>query len=303
MNLKRTLLLLVLVLVQLPVAAFAAAVNDWDTDRCPTPYPLPYPWWWRFDGPRGDIDVRDWNIQQVGDAFDISFSLVNVGAATLEGGLAFTLSHAAVDPAGYREPTSLAPPASARSLLGTEALDHGTLPTLRPGQKVEVRVSARSFTRDATHILTIVFHDGSQIQVDRQSNPWYWLRILAPRSAPGSLALVKSAVEPVKSDLEGYRASRVTLALQNVGRTVIEAGTPISVIHGPSGSAGGYWGPDDNVDPHDPGNPYASFFREALQQTRLERPLYPGEIIELGGVAHEPEELNALQQIVVVAGE
>lgn len=302
MNLKRTLLLLVLVLVQLPVPALAAAVNDWDTDRCPTPYPLPFPWWWRLDGPRGDIDVRDWNIQPVGDAFDVSFTLVNVGSATLEGGLAYTLSHTAADSAGYRDPTSLAPP-SARSLLGTEALAGGTLPTLRPGQKVEVRAMARSFTRDATHILTIVFHDGGQVQIDPRAAPWYWLRVLSPRSAPGSLAVVKSTVEPVRSELEGYRASRVSLAIQNVGRTVIEAGTPISVIHGPSGSAGGYWGPDDIVDPHDPGNPYASFFREALQQTRLERPLYPGEILELGGVAHEPEGLNALQQITVVAGQ
>jgi hypothetical protein len=302
MNLKRTLLLLVLVLVQLPISAFASAVNDWDTERCPTPYPLPFPWWWRFDGPRGDIVVRDWNILQVGDAFDVSFTLVNEGPATLEGGMAYTLSHAAVDSEGYRDPSSLAPP-NARSLLGTEALSGGTLPTLRPGQKVEVRAFARSFTRDATHILTLVFHDRGQVQIDPGPNPWYWLRILSPRSAPGSLALVKSAVEPVSSELEGYRASRVALVLQNVGRTVLEAGTPISVIHGPSGSAGGYWGPDDIVDPHDPGNPYASFFREALQQTRLERPLYPGEFIEIGGLAHEPEGLNALQQITVVAGE
>lgn len=297
MNLKRTLLLLVLVLVQLPVSALAA--SDWDTERCPSPHP----WWWRFDGPRVDIAVRDWNIQPVGDVFDISFTLVNVGAATLEGGLAYTLSHAAVDSAGYRDPAALAPPASARSLLGTEALNGGTLPTLRPGQSIEVRARARSFTRDANHILTVIIHDGVQVALDPRAAPWYWLRILSPRSAPGALALVRSEVEPVSSEVDGYQASRVSLVLQNVGRTVIEAGTPISVIHGPSGSAGGYWGPDDVIDPHNPGNPYASFFREALLEARLDRALNPGEYIELGGVAHEPEGLNALQQITVVVGQ
>lgn len=295
MNLKRTLWLLVLVLIQLPVAALA---SDLDTDRCGTPYP----WWWRFDGPRTDIAVRDWNIQPVGELFDISFTLVNVGTATLEGGMAFTLSHAAVDSAGYRDPASLALP-NARSLLGTESLTRGTLPTLRPGERTQVRATARAFTRDANHILSVIFHDGAQVQVDPQPNPWYWLRILSPRSAPGSLALVRSAVEPVRSEFEGYRASRVALVLKNVGRTVIEAGTPISVFHGPSGSAGGYWGPDDVVDPNNPGNPYASFFREALLQSRLERALNPGEFIEIGGVAHEPEGLNAVQQISVAVGQ
>jgi hypothetical protein len=296
MNLKRTLLLLVLALVHLPLAAHA---SDWDTDRCPSP-PR---WWWRFDGPRSDIAVKDWVIQPVGDAFRISFSLVNVGPATVEGGLTYTLSHTAVDSAGYRDPASLAPPDNARSLLGTEAMTHGALPTLRPGESIRVEGSARAFSLDANHILSVIFHDGEQVAVDPRSAPWYWLRILSPRKAPGALALARAATEPVSSSLAGYKARSVRLVLQNVSRSVLEAGTPITVIHGPSGSAGGYWGPDDIVDPHNPGNPYASFFREVLLQTQLERPLSPGEFLELDGVAHEPEGLTALQQLTVAVGE
>jgi hypothetical protein len=294
MNLKRILLLVVLALVHLPGMARAA-----DTEYCGTKWPF----WWRYDGPRTDIVAKGWEIEPVGDVFRISFSLVNQGSATFEGGVRYVVTHAAVDHEGYKDPTSLAPPANARSLLGAEVVASGELPRLSPGQSAMVEASAQGFRTDANHILTVIVYDSGQVSADPSPTPWYWLRILSPRAIPGAVELLRAEVEPVSSSLEGYKASRVLLTLQNTSRTVLEAGTPISLIHGSSGSARGNWGPDDIIDPNNPGNPYASFFREALFEGRLERPLYPGEVIEVGGVAHIPEGFISLKQMTVSIGE
>ncbi|HYI01506.1 hypothetical protein [Hyalangium sp.] len=298
MTLKRTLLLLVLALVHLPLVASA---NSLDTDECGTPYPF----WWKYDGPHHGILVKDWNIQPEGDRFRIRFALINASAETVQGGMPFTVSHTAVDRAGYGDPTAQVPPANVRAVLGTEALAQGTLPTLRVGESTTVEAYAQRFHADANHILTVIFHDGGQIALsfDPQPQPWYWLRILSPSSLPGALELSRATVEPVSSSLEGYKANAVRLALRNVSGHVLEAGTPISLIHGSSGSAGGYWGPDDVVDPNDPGNPYANIFREVLSQGVLAEALYPGATLELGGVVHVPEGITTLKQITVVVGE
>jgi hypothetical protein len=250
-----------------------------------------------------DIAVKDWEIQPVGGHFRITFSLVNMSGAALEGGMPFTVMHTAVDPGGYKDPSSLAPPASMRSLMGAETVARGELPALRPGERTAVEAYAQGFGKDANHILTVIFHDGGQVRLEPQPQPWYWLRILSPRARPGALQFNRASVEPVSSFVKGYQASHVRIILQNVSLDVLEAGTPISLIHGNSDSAGGYWGPDDFVDPNDPGNPYASFFREELFQGRLERPLYPGELIEVEGVANVPEGFPSLQQMTVSVGE
>jgi hypothetical protein len=298
LKINRILLLAALALIQIPLEARAAASSDGDTEYCGTPYPF----WWRFDGLRSDIVVDNWEIVPVGESFRLAVTLVNRGTATFEGGMGFMLTHAAVDPAGYADPASMEPPASARAQLGAEALTGGTLPTLRPGERTVVEAGGRLFRKDANHILTLSFYDGSQVQIDPQPNSWYWLRVLSPRANPGALALTESLVVPTTSRREGYSASRVELSLKNVSREVLEAGTPISVIHGPSGSAGGYWGPDDTIDPHDPGNPYASFFREYVFQGRLDRALNPGEVIQVGGLVNVPEGFTAHQQMTVVVG-
>ncbi|MDC0709129.1 hypothetical protein POL68_11705 [Stigmatella sp. ncwal1] len=297
MKLNRMLWLVAFTLIQLPFEARAASQSG-DTEYCATPYPF----WWRYDGPRVDVAVKDWLIQPSGESFRISFTLVNEGTATFEGGMAFVLSHAAVDPRGYADPSSLAPPSNARSLLGAESLVQGQLPTLRPGERAVLTAEARAIAREANHILTLSFYDGAQSQGEPVRVPWFWVRLLSPRATPGTLVIQDSRVEPTDSRREGYSARRVQIAIKNVGRTAVEAGTPIRVIHGHSGSAGGYWGPDDIIDPNDPGNPYASFFREEVYSARLERALNPGEILELESNVSVPEGAVGLQQMTVAVG-
>lgn len=293
------LLLVALALVQLPLAAHASAY-DGDTERCGTPYPF----WWRYDGPRTDVVVTDWEISSAGESFKVSLTLVNQGETTFEGGMNFALTQAVVDARGYADPTALAPPSSARSLLGAESLAAGTLPTLRPGEKAVVSVEAKALVKDANHILTLTFNDGDQVAIEAEPIPvpWYWLRILSPKATPGALVIQESLVEPVDSRLEGYKASHVVISIKNVGRIAVEAGTPIRVIHGHSGSAGGYWGPDDVIDPHNPGNPYASFFREEVYSGRLDRTLNPGERLELDTNVNVADGLTGLQQITIAVG-
>ncbi|EPX61519.1 hypothetical protein D187_010138 [Cystobacter fuscus DSM 2262] len=178
----------------------------------------------------------------------------------------------------------------------------GTLPTLRPGESTVVEAAGKLFREDANHILTLGFHDGDQSLLEPEPEPWYWLRILSPRANPRALVISESLVDPTSSKREGYTASLVQISLKNVSRIVLEAGTPISVIHGSSGSAGGYWGPDDEIDPNNPGNPYASFFRELVYRGRLEKPLSPGEVIQLEVEVNVPMGVTAIQQMTVAVG-
>lgn len=293
LKLKSLLALALLALSYLPTGAHAAFD---DIDRCPTPPPF----WWRFDGPPRDLIAEDWRIEPVGEHFVVRFSLVNAGATTLEGGMSYTLSHAAVDALGHSNPASQRAPESARSLLGTELLTHSTLPTLRPGQRVEVSAYARGFHTNANHILTLSFYDGAQVQVP--DAPWYWVRVHSPSLAPESLRLARAAVNPEPTPWVGYKASRVELLVQNTGRAPLEAGTPIAVGHSNGASAVGYWDPENPWGPNHPGNPVATVFRELLYQGRLDRELAPGEYLHLEVVLLAPEGIDSIKQVTVSVG-
>jgi len=297
-KLKSMLLMALLALVTFPMAAQAMAQDDGYTVYCGTPYPF----WWHFDGPRSDIIVRGWDIQQVGDAYAVTLVLTNQGTTTFEGGAGLAITHAAVYARSYADPSATTPPEDPRALLGTEVLTRDTLPTLRPGESATVRAYARSFSADANHILTVTFYDKGLIASEPVPVPWFWLRLLSPRDNPGALALAKATVEKAESDLRGYDASKVSISIQNVSRTVLEAGTVISVIHHNDGSAGGYWNPEDDINPNNPGNPYASVFQEVLAQLRLDQPLYPGQVVEVGGLMHVPTDSVTIQQVTVAVG-
>lgn len=297
MQLKKIVQIAALLLLSAP---FAASAYDSDTDYCGTPWPK---WWWRWDGPRSQLEVQNWKIDSVDADFRASFELVNTGTTTFYGGMQYTVTHAAADPAGYENPAQLTAPVDARLLLGTEALAAGELPSLRPGQSVRVYTSPRAFRKDANHVLTVSFHDKDQQQFEPQPVPWYWLRVLGPSETPSALRVVQSSVTPVDSTRPGYTASRIRVVLQNTGRSIIEAGLPVLMTHGSAGSAGGNYSPDQPVDPNDPGNPYAIFFREALYEGRLERALLPGESLALDGTAFIPEAGAMIQQVTVEVGQ
>jgi hypothetical protein len=296
MKLKNIVPLVALLLLSLPVAANAYAS---DTDYCGTLWPK---WWWNQNGHQSQIAVQNWQIQPVGLDFRVSFELVNTSSTTFYGGMEYAVTHAAVDPVGYADPARLTAPADAQALLGTEALTSGVLPTLRPGQAVTVYASPRGFQTGANHILTISFYDGAEVRLTPAPTTW-WLRVLGPSSAPSSLRLVENALTEVSSTRPGYRAYRVRVVLQNTGRSIIGAGLPLLMVHGSGGGAGGNYGPDQDFDPNNPGNPFAIYFREALFQGQLEQAMYPGATLQLEGTAFVPEQGTVLQQVSVEVGQ
>jgi hypothetical protein len=297
MKLKSLLLLASLLFLSLPSSVHAYAS---DTDYCGTLWPK---WWWNQNGAKSQVVVENWRIEPIGLDFRIAFNLVNAGTTTFYGGMEYAVTHAAVDPAGYANPAQLTAPADVDSLLGTERLTSGVLPTLRPGQAVTVYASARGFRTDANHILTVAFFDGGEVRIDPSPNPWYWLRVLGPSSAPSSLRVVESSATEVSSTRPGYRASRIRVVLQNAGRSIIEAGIPVLMVHGSSPSAGGNYSPDQPFDPNDPGNPFAIYFREALHSGQLEQALYPGQNLVLEGTAFIPVSGTMFQQVTVELGQ
>jgi hypothetical protein len=297
-KLKKLFQLTALLFLALP---FAAHAYDSDTEYCGTRWPK---WWWQWDGPRSQIAVQNWSIDPVGADFQVSFSLVNVGTTTFNGGAEFSVRHSAVDPTASPDPARLATPTSAAFLLGSEALARVTLPTLRPGQSTTVSASVRGFRTDANHVLTLSYHDSAQVQIEPEPNPWYWGRVLSPSSAPGSLRFTSGSVVPVTSARPGFNASLVTMTVQNVGRSIIERGTPILVVHGNAGSAGGNYSPDqDPVNPNDPSNPYAIDYREIISQGQLSESLYPGQSLTVTGTAYSPIGKTAIEQVTVEVGQ
>jgi hypothetical protein len=297
MKLKSMLLLAALLFVQVPFAARASSADN-DLDWCGTTHPG---WWWGKKGQPGVISPENWRIEPVGPDFRIAVDIVNRGTLTLTGGMAYALTHAAVDPAGHSNPASGAAPADARSVLGTETLFQGTLPTLRPGESTTVYASARAFRTDANHILTVAFLDGNDGWSDPQPNPWYWLSFDKEQSGV-SLRPVASTTETVASTRAGYTASRVRVTLQNVGRANIDARTPILMVHGNAASAGGYWSPEDDKGPNDPGNPYAIIYREVLFRGPVGVVVRPGETVAVEGIAFSPEGTQTQKQIAVKVG-
>ena len=295
MKLKSILVWAALLLVSLPFAAHAMMGDG----HCGTAYPK---WWWKKNGLQSELVPEDWSILPEGADFRISFLLVNRGTATSEE-TAFTLTHAAVDPSGFANPGLLTAPADARSLLGTEALTTGTVPPLRPGEAVTVYARARYFRTDANHILSILFHDGAEMRFDPEPTPWYWLRVYSPSNLEGELRFSAGAVTPVGTTQPGYRASRIQVILRNESRNVLRAGLPILMTHSNAASAGGNYSPDQPVDPNDPGNPYAIYFREVLFEGQLVRDVSPGEFILVEGTAQIPEHITTLEQVAVKVGE
>jgi hypothetical protein len=294
MKFKSILLLAALLFLPLPQVAGAASI---DTEYCATPYPK---WWWNNDGLRGKLAVQHWRIEPVSTGFRIAFDLVNTGSTAFTGGMTFAVTHAAVDPVGYPNPASGAPPTDARALLGTEVLAQGTLPSLRAGEAATVYASARSFRTDANHLITVTAYDSGLVPAfdNPEPTPW-WRRILRPIITPGYIEAVDTTVEPVTSRLPGFDARRIRVTLRNVGRTALAAGMPVAMVHGNAAAAVGYWNPDDVVDLNNPGNPYAIFFRETLYRGRLERTLYPGESLTLEGTAFIPTGITTAQQVAV----
>ena len=212
MRLRVLLLLAALFFIHVPISAQAQEI---DTPMCGT---LPK-WWWNKNGLFGKVDIRNWNVQQVGRGFLITFDAVNITDSLLDTGPVFTLSHAAVDPAGYRDPSSLTLPEDPRSILGTEALVQARLPSLRPGQSVTLRAEAEAFREDANHILTFAIQDEEQVRFTAETGlvPWFWLRVLQPDERNAQLRAVATSVEPAPSRIPGYEARRVRVTLQNVG--------------------------------------------------------------------------------------
>jgi hypothetical protein len=294
LKLKNIVVWAALLLVSLPFAAHAMGDG-----YCGTAYPK---WWWKKDGMHGELVPENWSILPAGADFRISFQLVNRGTATV-GGMAFTLTHAAVDPRGFENPGVFTAPSDPRALLGTEALTTGTVPTLRPGEAVTVYATARYFRTDANYILSILFHDGAQMRFDPEPTPWYWLRVYGPSNLEGRLRFSAGAVTPVGTSLPGYRASRIQVILRNESRDVLRAGVPILMTHSNAASAGGNYSPDQPVDPNDPGNPYAIYFRETLYEGQLVRDLAPGEFLMVEGTALNPEHITTLEQVTVKVGE
>lgn len=294
MKIKSIVVWAALLLVSLPFAA--QAMGD---GYCGTAYPK---WWWKKDGLQGQLVPENWSIEPVGTDFRIAFQLVNRGTATFAGA-AFTVTHAAVDPRGFENPGVFTAPADPRALLGTEALTRGTVPPLRPGEAVTVYASARYFQTDANHIVSILFHDGAQMPIDPQPQPWHWLRVYSPSNLEGALRFSAGAVTPVSTSLPGYRASRIQVILRNESRNVLRAGLPLLMTHSNAASAGGNYSPDQPVDPNDPGNPYAIYFRETLFDGRLTRDLAPGEFLLVEGTALNPEHITAIEQVTVKVGE
>jgi len=294
LKLKSMLVWAALLLVSLPFAAHAMMSED-GCDEYPK-------WWWKLDGKKSELIPQDWRIEPVGAEFRISFRLVNRGTATFEGA-AFTLTHAAVDPRGFENPGLSRAPADARALLGTEALTRGSVPPLRPGEAVMVEASARSFQTDANHILSILFHDSALMRFDPEPQPWYWLRVHGPSNLEGELRFSAGAVTPVGTTQPGYRASRIQVILRNESRNVLRAGLPILMAHSNGASAGGNYSPDQPVDPNDPGNPFAIYFREVLFEGQLSRDVSPGEFILVEGTAQIPEHVTTLEQVTVKVGE
>jgi hypothetical protein len=295
LKLKNIVAWAALLLVSLPFAAHAMGDG-----YCGTAYPK---WWWKKDDLQNQLNPQNWSIDPVGAEVRISFQLVNTGTTTFNGPVAFTLTHAAVDPRGFENPGVFTAPADPRALLGTEALTTGTVPSLRPGEAVTVYATARSFRTDANHIVTLSFHDGTQVQIDPQPNPWYWLRVQGPSGLEGKLRFTAGAVTPVGTTLPGYRASRIQVILRNESRDVLRAGLPILVTHSNAASAGGNYSPDQPVDPNDPGNPYAIYFRETLFDGRLSRDLSPGEFLMVEGTALIPDFNATIEQVAVKVGE
>ncbi|QSQ20494.1 hypothetical protein JY651_35390 [Pyxidicoccus parkwayensis] len=298
MRLKSLLLLAALLFIQLPLAARAAPAEGFDW--CGTPYPK---WWWGKKGlPPGPCTPENWRIEPAGADFRIAVDIVNRGTTTCTAGMAFAVTHAAVDPTGYPDPASGAAPADARSVLGTETLAQGTLPALRPGETFTVTASARGIREGANHLLTVAFLDGADSRPSPEPTPWFWVNFENVDPA-ASLRLVATRMEPVTSTRPGYTAHRVYIGLQNVGREDVSARTPILVVHGNAASAGGYWGPDDDTHgPNDPGNPYAIIYREVLFRGAAGQTVRPGETLTVQGIAFSPEGTQTQKQLAVKVG-
>lgn len=258
-----------------------------DYPRCGTPYPK---WWWNKNGLLEKVGIRNWDIQQVGRAFQVSFDAVNLTDAVLDTGQVYTLSHAAVDPSGHRDPASLTVPADPRALLGAEAIVQGRLPRLAPGESVTIRAEAQAFREDANHLLTIRFLDGqlARLPTSPEPSPWFWVRVLQPATRGAAFRTVTSSVEAVDSRIPGYEARHVRATLQNVGSVTLREGTPVAMGHSSAASAAGLWSPEDDKDPNDPGNPYAVIFRTIPYQGVLERAVAPGGTFTVEGTVYLP---------------
>lgn len=291
------LLLAALFFIHIPLSAQA---QDMDYPRCGTPYPK---WWWNKNGLLEKVGIRNWDIQQVGRAVQVSFDIVNLTDSVLDSGQVFTLSHAAVDPAGHRDPSSLSVPADPRALLGAEALVQARLPRLAPGQSVTIRAEAQAFREDANHLLTLSFLDGQQVRLpaNPEPSPWFWVRVLQPDTRGAIFRAVTSSVEAVDSRIPGYEARRVRVTLQNVGSTTLREGMPVAMGHSSAASAVGIWSPEDDKDPNDPGNPYAVIFRTLPYQGVLERAVAPGGTFTVEGTVYLPPG-PCIQQITVSVG-
>ncbi|WP_223645678.1 hypothetical protein [Corallococcus sp. EGB] len=298
MRTRVLLLLAALFFIHVPLAAHA---DELDSPMCGTP-PR---WWWNKNGLFQKVDIRNWNIQQVGRGFQISFDAVNITDSIIDTGPVFTLSHAAVDPAGYRDPSSLTLPDDPTAILGTETLTQGRLPSLRPGQSVTIRAEAEAsaFREGANHILTIAFLDHEQVRLVSapEPTPWFWLRVLQPDERNAQLRTVATSLEPAPSRIPGYEARRVSVTLQNVGSVPLREGTPVAMGHASASSAGGIWSPEDDKGPNDPGNPYAIIFRTLPFRGVLDRALAPGGTITVVGTVYLPPG-PCIQQITVSVG-
>jgi hypothetical protein len=284
----------VLLLTQWPAMAMAA---EWDgIDRCPSP---PH-WWWGPNGPNGPYDVKDIYIQPYGEDFIIEFSVVNTGRVATAAGTPFTLTQAVVGLTGFSDPTALRPPENPQAVLGKQVVLSAQLPELRPGASTRLRGIVKGLQTGAGHILSASFYDGDMPRCGNEPKPW-WIRLLVPDGgAPSDLRVVESSTQEVTSSLAGYKAFRVRVTFAYNGRVPVLAGKTVRLGHS-HGSIVGYWNPEDDVDPNDPGNPYAIIFREQLTAITLTRDLQPGAIMTVEGVAHVPLGAAGNVEIVTVA--
>lgn len=325
----RGLLLAAALLLAVPLGAQAAPAPD-GVDYCGTPYPF---WWIPHDLP-GPVSVTDIKVEPVDGEYEVTLFLQNASTEFFEGGLPFVVSRAIVDASIYPDPASGQLPEHPGALLQAETIYADSLPALEPGAETSITLRVSDLGDGYNNLLTTTTYNPNSFDLicpdwwphrwwirrpvlvwprpwpwpwpSPWPNPWPWPWPPPPGPWPGPwyadfLELEDAVLDEVGSQYDGFEGRYVKLTYRNVSDHVLPAGTKVRLGHGSSGSAEGYWGPDDIIDPNNPINPYATFFRQTLAETVLEQDLQPGEALTLEGLAHSPvgTELDTLNFITL----
>ncbi len=299
----RGLLLAAALLLAVPLAAQAAPAPD-GVGYCGTPYPF----WWVPHGPPGPVSVTDVKVAPSGSDFKVTLFLKNTSADFFQGGVPFVVSRAVVDANGFPNPGA-GLPKDPKALKHADTVYSNTLPPLKAGETTSITVTVKGYGSGYNNILSANIYgweDGDPICPDGWPFRWRLPRPTPPSPWPwysDFLAVADASLAQVGSQYPGYEARHVKLTYKNVSKQVVKAGTSVRLGHGSSVSSAGYWGPDQPIDPSNPINPYAFFFRETLAQTYLKQDLLPGATFTLEGIAHSPIGTDTLNFLTVTVGQ